>query len=185
MFARRRKAQLDLFRFCWRWEAELVLSQKIICWWIPNRARLIGGCVLSEKRQERIRRVQVGGLLSLWVDLKKILSLNLQEKFRAGRKKNKSNQRDKGAKKLEVLRKTCKIATTSAKPFSFEKQFGTFSSSSMLLLAEVSVKGLKVHAGPIHTHSSLIVEIGNVFIHLSTWSHVVQTRRALNEGEID
>jgi len=48
----------------------------------------------------------------------------------------------------------------------------------MLLLAEVSIKGLKDHTEDTPTYLSLTGEIGNVFILLSTGSHVVQTLRA-------
>lgn len=44
-----------------------------------------------------------------------------------------------------------------------------FSSSGMLLLAETSFKGLKVHMDCTHTHSYLM-EIGKVFTHLGPGS---------------
>ena len=81
-----------------------------------------------------------------------------------------TSQRNKGAKKLNILKKTHKTAITIAKSLSLEKLHGTLSSSSMLLLAEVSIKGLKVHTEDTPTYLSLIGEIGNVFIHLSTGS---------------
>lgn len=43
----------------------------------------------------------------------------------------------------------------------------------MLLLAETSFKGLKVHMDRTHNHSYLM-EIGKVFTHLGPGSHVVQ-----------
>lgn len=92
--------------------------------------------------------------------------------------RNKSNQRDKGAKNIKPLRKTCKIATANANFVSLEKQFGIVPSSSLLLLAEVSVKGLKTHASHTHTHSYLVVEVGNVFTHWSTGGYVALTFRA-------
>lgn len=64
-----------------------------------------------------------------------IFSLNLQGKFRAGRRRNKSNQ---GDKRTKMLRKTCRLVPTSATFLYVEKHFGTFSSSGMRPLAKVS-----------------------------------------------
>lgn len=62
-------------------------------------------------------------------------SLNLQGKFRAGRRRNKSNQRDKRTK---MLQKTCRLVPTSATFLYVGKHFATFSSSGMRPLAKVS-----------------------------------------------